>query len=446
MTKQNQSRFWWTVCLVLLGGFDALSLSTAKSRRRVPYSSSFQTFNRGPSHLYSSVYYEEARQDQVRKGPPPSVVDNTCRPPKAATLQDSTQSASLSLPIINYICTNQALLLLFASSAAIAVSLFSNNPFEISDLHWNSGQDFHSLFDWQPSLSRVVTGLFATIPVIAAGRIIETSDNRDASRVNFATTNMVISLFGRRKSEMEPTASASLQVMILSAMIAISSGISEEIIFRGYIPTAVYAMTNSLSAALFGQAFLFAAGHLSKDAEPGENMLNWSFQFLSGLWYAGVYQMSGGDILPCIVAHALYDMHTLCQTWNEVNDQIDYTQTSSKNNICKEQKTALESLQRGTGITLTSETVDFARKFFYAFDHDHAGSLSLSDCQRAVSYAFMNDSVAPDTNVVRDLFEQAKEQRHIRGNAVVSSDRMDFSEFLHLLVALRSNSRQYSQC
>ena len=445
MTKRNQSRFWWTVCLVLLGGSEALSISTAKARRRTPYSPSFQAFDRGPSRLYSSVYYEEACQEDVMKGSPPSAVENTKRRPKASTLQESTQSASLSLPIINYICTNQALLLLFASSAAMALSLFSNNSFEISNLHWNSGQDFHSLFDWQPSLSRVMTGLFATAPVIAAGRIIESSDNRDASRVNFATTNMVISLFGRRKSEMEPTASASFQVMILSALIAISSGISEEIIFRGYIPTALYAITNSLSAAVFGQAFLFAAGHLSKDAEPGENIVNWSVQFLNGLWYAGIYQMSGGDILPCIVAHALYDMHTLCQTWNEVNNQIDYTQTSSKNNMCEEQKTAVERLQRGTGITLTPETVDFARQFFFAFDHDHAGSLSLSDCQRAVSYAFMNDSVAPDAHVVRDLFEQAKEQRYIHGNSVVSSDRLDFSEFLHLLVALRSNSRQYSR-
>lgn len=445
MTNQNQSRLWWTICLFLLGGSEALSLSTGKTRRRTPYSPSFQTFNRHSSHLYSSVYYEETRDEQVLQRPPPSVVDSATRRPTASTIQERTQSASFSLPIINYICTNQALLLLFASSAAIAVSLFSNDPFEISSLHWNSGQDFHSLFDWQPSLSRVMTGLFATVPVIAAGRIIETSDNRDASRVNFATTNMVISLFGRRKSEMEPTASASFQVMVLSALIAISSGISEEIIFRGYIPTAIYGMTNSLLTAMAGQALLFAAGHLSKDAEPGENMLNWSLQFLNGLWYAGLYQMSGGDILPCIIAHALYDMHTLCQTWTEVNNQIDYTQTSSQNNLCEEQKTAVERLQRGTGITLTSETVDFARQFFYAFDNDKAGSLTLSDCQRAVSYAFMNDSVAPDANVVRDLFEQAKEQRYTHGNSGVSSDRLDFSEFLHLLVALRSNSRQYSR-
>ena len=163
------------------------------------------------------------------------------------------------------------------------------------------------------------------------------------------------------------------------------------------------------------------------------------------MWYAAVYQMTGGDILPCIIAHVLYDMHTLCQTWTIVNNQIDYTQESSMNQMREEEKTAVERLQRGTGITLNSETVDFARHFFYAFDNDHAGSLSLSDCQRAVSYAFMNDSIAPDTGAVRDLFEQAKDQRYTDGNSVVSSDRLDFSEFLHLVVALRSNSRAYSR-
>ena len=445
MTNRSQSRFWWTVCIVILGGYESLSLSTSKFRPRVPYFQTFQTSHRDSSKLHSSrpLYYQEARQEQVKK-PQPSVDDNKRRIAKAPTLRDSTQSTSSSLHIINYICTNQALLLLFASSTAIAISFFSNNPFEISSLHWNCAQDFHSLFDWQPSLSRIITGILATIPIVAAGRVIETSDNRDASRVNFATTNMVISLFGRRKSAMEPTESASFQVMVLSAIIAISSGISEEIIFRGYIPTAIFSMTNSLPSALFGQAALFAAGHQSKDAEPGENMLNWSLQFFSGLWYASVYQMTGGDILPCIIAHALYDMHTLCQTWIEVNNQIDYTQKSSMNHVGEERKNAAERLWKGTGISLNSETVDFARHFFYAFDNDHAGSLSLSDCQRAVSYAFMNDSIAPDTSIVRDLFEQAKEQRYTDGR-LEYSNRLDFSEFLHLLVALRSNSREYSR-
>jgi len=438
MPNQNQSRFWWTICLVTLGGCESLALSNPKRRVRVANPLSFATSDRVPSKLHSTppLYYQEEE-------PQRSVLDNTPTIAKGQTSVGDTQSAALSIPIINYICVNQALLLLFASSTAIAASFFVN-PFEISSLHWNDAQQFHSLFDWQPSSFRFMTGVLAAIPVIAVESIIETSDNRDASRVNFATTNMVISLFGRRKSEMEPSATTFFQVMLLSAFIAISSGVSEEMIFRGYIPTAISTISYSLPAALFGQAVLFASGHLSKDAEPGENRLNWSLQLFNGLWYGSIYLMAEGDVLPCIIAHVLYDMHTLCETWTRVNNQMDYTQKSSMQ-MGEEEKNAVERLQIGTGITLNSETVNFARYFFYAFDNDHSGSLSLPDCQRAVSYAFMNDSIAPDTKVVRDLFEQAREQRDADGNSVEFSDRLDFSEFLSLLFVLRSNSRELSR-
>lgn len=438
MPNRNPSLVWWTLCIVTLGAYESLALSDSKCRFRVPSPLTVGISSRGPGELHSSnpIYYTEACEE-------PAFVDNKPTIAKDQMFVGDMQSNALStsLPLINYICMNQALLLLFASSAAIVASFFGDTPFEISSLHWNGAQEFHSLFDWQMSPFRFVEGALAAIPIISAGRLMENSDNRDVSRVNYATTNMVITLFGRRKSSMEPTASAFFQVMVLSALIAISSGVSEEIIFRGYIPTAISTMTHSLPAALFGQAVLFAGGHLSQNAGAGENKINCSLQFFIGLWYGAVYQITGGDILPCIIAHVLYDMHTLCQTWNQINNQMDYTQESSM----KERQNPVEKLQIGKGVSLNSETVDFARHFFYAFDSDHAGSLSLSDFQRAVSYAFMNDSVAPDSDVVRDLFEQAKEQRYISGKSGEDSYRLNFSEFLHLLFVLRSNSRELAQ-
>jgi len=446
MPNQNQYLFWWTICIVILGGCESLALSNSMCRMRIHYPPLFEISDRGPCKLHSSspLYYQEACEELVPEQPQCTVVCNKPTTAKAPTFVGDTQSAALSLPLINDICINQALLLLFTSSAAIIASFFGDNPLEISSLHWNDVQQFHSLFDWQPSSFRFIEGILATIPVIIAGRVIETSDNRDASQVNFATTNMVISLFGRRKSAMEPTASASFQVMVLSALIAIASGVSEEMIFRGYIPTAISTMTHSLPSAFFGQAVLFAAGHLSKSAQPGENKLNWSLQFFNGLWYGSVYLMTGGDILPCVIAHVLYDMHTLCETWTRLNNQMDYTQESSMKCV-GEENDAVERLKVGTGITLNSETVNFARHFFYAFDNDHVGYLSLSDCQRAVSYTFMNDSIAPDTEVVRDLFEQAKEHRCADDNSIQFHDRLNFSEFLHLLFVLRSNSQEFSR-
>lgn len=444
MPNQNQFRLWWTICIGVLGGCESFAPLNSKSFSSVQYLRTVEASVSSSSILHSSspVYYrEELLAEQKHR----TAVCNEKSVSNVSTSVDDSHASSLSIPLINEICLNQATLLLFASSVAVVFSFFGDYPFEISNLHWNEIQDFRSLFDWQPSLHRLTEGIFAAIPITAIGRLMETSDDRNASQFNFATTNMVISLFGRRKSAMEPKASTTFQVMLLSAIIAVSSGISEEIIFRGYIPTAISTMTHSLPLALFGQSVLFAGGHLSMNAEPRENELNGSFQLFNGLWYGGIYLATGGDILPCIVAHVLCDMHTLCKTWIQVNDQMDYTQESSMKCMGQEEKNAVEKLKHEVGVTLNPETVDFARHFFYAFDNDHLGRLSLSDCQRAVSYAFMNDKTMPDNHVVRDLFEQVKEKRRIEDYAAEFNDRLDFSEFLHVLFVLRSNSREYSR-
>jgi len=449
MPNQNQIRFLWTVSILILGGCESLTLLNSKPLLGSvyhPLTTEISGRDLFTLHSSSPLCYPDAREELVSEHRQHTIVENNPSISTASTVEDDdSSSTTLSIPLINSICINQAMLLMLVSSAAIVASFFGTNPGEMSSLHWNDMQEFRSLFDWQPSSFRLIEGVLATIPMVVAGRAIETSDNRDASQVNFATTNMVISLFGRRKSEMEPTASASFQVMALSAMIAVSSGISEEIIFRGYIPTAISSMTHSLPLALLGQAALFAGGHLSKNARPGENMLNGSFQLFTGLWYGAVYLMAGGDILPCVIAHILYDMHTLCETWTQVNNQMDYTQESSLKFIGDEEKSAVERLKLEAGVTLNTETVNFARHFFYAFDNDHVGRLSLSDCQRAVSYAFMNDNITPDPAVVRDLFGQAKEQRYADEHVTKFQDRLNFSEFLHVLFVLRSNSREFSR-
>jgi len=405
-----------------------------------------ETSGRNLSVLRSSspLYYQDGCDQFALEQPQSNARGNDKSITKTQTSGDESPSTTLSIPLINYICVNQAILLLIVSSITMLASLIGKSPMDMSSLHWNNmHENFYSLFDWHPSLLRLTEGILAAIPLIGLGRLVETSDNRDVSRMFFSTTNMVISLFGRRKSAMEPTASASFQVMMLSAMIAISSGVSEEMIFRGYIPTAISTATHSLPLALFGQAALFAVGHLSKNAHPGENKMNASIQSLIGIWYGLVYLIAGGDILPCIIAHVLYDMDTLCETWTRVNNQMDYTQESSMKGLDNEEIYAAERLESETGIRLNTETVNFARHFFYAFDNDHVGSLSLSDCQRAVSYAFMNDKKSPEPEVVVDLFRQAKDRRSTDGGVVELRDRLDFSEFLHVLFVLRSNSRSF---
>jgi membrane protease YdiL (CAAX protease family) len=348
--------------------------------------------------------------------------------------------SSISMSLINSIWFNQVTLLLLATSVALSISFLNDHRFDISTLHWNDMESFHSLFDWNPTALRIAEGVLAAFPMVAMGCMVENSENTDASQVNFSTTNMVISLFGRRKSRLEPAASAPSQVMMLCAAIALSTGISEEVIFRGYIPSAITTLTHSVPLALVGQAILFACGHLSKNARPGENRLVGSLQLFNGLFQGMLYLVTGGDILPCIISHVLYDCHILCETWMTINNQMDYTQESSQRTLAAEEEKAVKKLQNEAGALLSVDTINFARRFFYAFDSEHNGSLSQRDMQRAVTYAFMNDKTVPDPQLVKDLFQQVQDSKRFSPTHLSPPDRISFSQFLQVLLVLRSNA------
>lgn len=456
----QQKRFLWRAAIVALAcqrhcnGF-VPSRFVATTRRDNAYASNPSVF---PLLVSSQLFYTDGDDDlssQVVEKPSVSRTPNS----HVQNQNKSEKASAISMRLINSIWFNQVTLFLLATLVAIISSCFGPTPSDLSGLHWNNGGGdltaFHSLFDWQPTWFRVAEGILATIPMVTLGCMVENSDDRDASQVNFSTTNMVISLFGRRKSVFEPAGSASLQVMLLSAGIALSTGISEELIFRGYIPTAISSLTHSLPLALLGQAILFSLGHISPKVRLGENRVVGSLQVVNGLWYGFVYLMTGGDILPCIVAHILYDMHILCETWTFINNQMDYTQKASQGPLDGNEQRAIHQLEEGEGAVLNTETVNFVRLFFFAFDYDHVGSLSVSDCQRAVSYAFMNDKVVPTPSTVADLFRQIQQIRLHQpieatigsgGSATAmastrtSSDRLSFPEFLHMMLILRSSA------
>jgi membrane protease YdiL (CAAX protease family) len=347
--------------------------------------------------------------------------------------------------LINSIVFNQCFVLILSVCVAYAGSSFFG--YHVSDLHWNGGEDnaFRSFFDWQLTPLRLVEGILATIPMIALAHSIEQSEQREAMEVNFSTINMVISLFGRRKSEHDQTGSDSSEVMALSCGVGVSTAISEEIIFRGLLPTFILSLVHSIPVAMAGQAALFAAGHLSPHAKPDENRLVGSLQFANGLWYGLVYLLAGGDILPCIIAHMLYDVHTLCGTYKKTNDQMDYTEQASHYKTPEWEQREIHKMQleaQGGDALLGPETVEFARRFFFAFDHDHAGSLSRNDVQKACCYAFLQDEVIPDKTRIDELFDKVKREQNqtsILDNPG-QDGRLSFPDFLKLLFILRSAS------
>jgi membrane protease YdiL (CAAX protease family) len=401
------------------------------------------------SHLYPSLQLsafhvspllrwrdsEPAEEQMSAANIPPSDVQEMSAPASSDTNHDSQRSQQ-SMDLIHTIWLNQGAILLFGTALATVATFASSGAVGLSSLHWNGGSDFHSFFDWNLNEMRLLEGVLATIPMVALGSTVENSDRREASQVNFSTINMVISLFGRRKSSRDPEATNSPTAMMLAGLIALSTGISEEMVFRGYIPTAIESLSHSLPLAIVGQAALFALAHISPKSSPGENKVMGSLQLANGLWYGVVYAASGGDILPCIIAHALYDMHVLCETWCSINKQMDYTQDAFQQDLDSKETEALAMMQSKAGPSLNDETLNFARRFFYAFDYEHKGSLCLSDVYRAVNYAFLQDNVIPAQEEVEDIFD------HVIGARDVSSDypgdRLTVSEFLRLLFTLKS--------
>jgi membrane protease YdiL (CAAX protease family) len=351
-------------------------------------------------------------------------------------------SSSVSMPLIRSIWSNQTTILLSATTlmAGISMLLQPNSDAMVISSLWNWSNNSPSMMDsWTVS---VVQGVLATIPLIAMGNAVEHSDNQDASQVNFATTNMVISLFGRRKSVQYPDATSAVMVILLSLAIALSTGLSEELIFRGYLPVALSWLTNNSSIAflLLGQALFFAMAHISPTSSMGENKVVGGLQFMNGLWYGMVYQLTGGSILSCVIAHLLYDMHVLCETWNVINHQMDYTQKAFHNTNSNEEEVAIQAIQDQTD--LNSESLNFAKRFFYAFDSQHKGSLSLCDVQRAISYAFLKDDTIPEPDRVEQAFHQVLYSRSDSSREVTKpTDRLVVSEFLRVLLELKSNQK-----
>ena len=359
--------------------------------------------------------------------------------------QPQQQLHQVSMKLVNSILFNQIFVLLLSLCVTYAGSFLFG--YDMAHLHWNGGgvdtvgsdvalnqETFqHSFFmtNWNFTPLRVTEGIVTAIPMIALAHRIETSDQRDAMEVNFSTVNMVLSLFGRRKSkgqDRDPTGSEPSEVMALSCGVGVATGLSEEIIFRGLVPSFIYHLSHSTPVAMAGQAALFAAGHLSPHAKAEENRLVGLLQFANGLWYGLVYVLLGGDLLPCIIAHMLYDVHTLCGTYQKANDQMDYTEQASRSKSPDWEQRAIEQMQQDAKM-LGPGTVEFARRFFFAFDEEKVGSLSRNDVQKAICYAFLQDEVIPDKNRIDELFDRLER-----------NDRMSFPHFLKMLLVLRSTA------
>jgi len=227
-----------------------------------------------------------------------------------------------------------------------------------------------------------------------------------------------------------------IHTLLFSAAIAMLTGICEEVVFRGLTPASIFYFSHSFALAFFGQAFLFGLRHVSPKVSQAENKVGIALQTTSGLWYGLLYILAGEDILPCIIAHALYDTHILMKTWMHTNDQMDYTDNAVLQQLTTTDKSELRKLKQEAGQGMSVETFAVLRRFFYAFDYERVGTLSKPDVQRAVCYAFINDVEKPDQDIVDEMFTNVLSARvHYD-----TTPRLRLPEFLRVIISLRANS------
>ena len=236
--------------------------------------------------------------------------------------------------------------------------------------------------------SSLVAGVLAAIPMIAFADYTErSSSDRQIHRIDFDTMHFVMTLFGRRRrrkfqqqqqqqdddvlppmmtettstngnngDEMRaiPTTTTTTtttgQVLAHTFGLALVTSVSEEVVFRGYLPSLIILAATTVVAvpagplpaivvvgtALVGQALAFGLAHYHQETPPPtkqkkkknnrggagntvlgggglaaaaqnndhdhHQLLMVELQAMNGLWYGLVYLTTGGNLLPCIVA------------------------------------------------------------------------------------------------------------------------------------------------
>lgn len=161
-------------------------------------------------------------------------------------------------------------------------------------------------------------GILGSVPTILISNALDKSADRKFALTNFSTIFMTMTLFGRRSDaaygdqdltkmdKIQPFI-RTLNVAFLAAAISLTTGIVEELVFRGLVPHFLESTIfhDKILLAYVGQALLFAAGHTSPRVSLEENRTLGGIHLINGLWSGFIYLLSGGDLVPCIISHSV---------------------------------------------------------------------------------------------------------------------------------------------
>lgn len=352
----------------------------------------------------------------------------------------SSRTTGLNQPLVKALLLNQVITIVVGTVVAALTLAFSDG--------FGALGHFSEIAQWvEPNVglfagvNPFVLGAIGSIPSIVIGNFVENSDEQAFANTNFSTIIMVQTLFGRRRAppdEFLPPqvrgkpfqSTKTLDVALVSAALATATAIAEEIVFRSNVPGLLSHFNNdNLLLALFGQAFLFGLGHISPKSDLKENAVVAGLQATNGLSFGLLYILSGGDLLACIVAHAIYDFQVFFLTWLSSNAQIEYSEDKYLEPLPNDVKQELMKVG-GSG---NDKLLAACKRLFYTFDFDKNKSLSLSEVRKGIAYLWLEKGTLPPSNsYIDELF---------RTFAVTDRSRMRLPEFAKLFMTLVQRNR-----
>jgi hypothetical protein len=361
----------------------------------------------------TTLWYRELQDDDN----PNAMLKIQTRAPPGFNMKESLKEkrTAINYPLIRALLSNQVLILALATLAT-AATIFTQEGFDgfnnLQELfHWSGG---NGGADMVLTPERFLTGAAAAIPIILFGNLVEASDKREFANVNFSTITMVMTLFGRRKpppDEFLPDrlkgttifTSKTTDVLLQSLVLAGVTGVCEETVFRMEIPAVISHYAGGFPfLPLLGQAALFGLGHASPGSSLMENGIVMGLQFINGLWFGSLFLLTGGDLVPCIVAHAVYDFVVFFKTWLDANAQIEYAETKWGEPLPANIQKQVKQIQS----RVDPRVFNLIKRLFYTFDFDKNESLSKSEVRKGLSYlALEKAGVPPPQETVDALFD-----------------------------------------
>jgi membrane protease YdiL (CAAX protease family) len=351
---------------------------------------------------------------------------------------------SINLPLLRSVCSSQFFMLL------VAVSLFAA-----------FGGDHHvlpslALPSASPALTFLATSVLASSILSLSLCFYEWTSHssyRPASQIDFATSHLVYDLFGRRSlhnhqsaSNVQHSTSAGdmFATVLVIGLVSFITAVCQELSFRGFFyetissPSAIGQMPAAIAGAVIGQAALYAALTTPCiDARSTKlDFLSFTFKFMAGL-LLGLLAETSHSLLPCVAVQFLSTWHVMSKSWVHVNRHMDWVE---------QQRTPAVSYDHTTA-RISSDIRRSLFRFFCAFDSDENQTLSLSDVQRAVSFAFWHSEDPPSQEEVRQsVLSRVQEvslcgdHQQRPGDSRWESVRIDFDSFVNVMVALRKRS------